>query len=745
MTDLDKIRLCLTRLHPDGCSYDEWLRVGMAIQHAGGTAAEWDQWSAQDRKRYHPGECERKWAGFRGHQPAVTAGTVIEMCRERSCLPDGLWSFDDAPAGQTFGWDDPLPHKHMLVDKKWVQPEDLPTPAADWQKMDLARYLESMFETEDRVGIVTETWKKDEEGARWLPKKGIWDRTAGQRIDEIHKAGGDLGAVIGDAHQEAGAWIRINPLDGAGCRDENVTHFRHALLEADEGDLGQQLAIIREMQLPCSAIVHSGGKSIHALVRVEAKDMQEYRARVDYLYRVAERYGLKLDEGNRNPSRLSRLPGVMRAGKPQYMISGQTGKADWQEWVNFVEDLKDDLPDPEHLSLTDLPDMAPEIIKGTLRQGRKLMLSGPSKSAKTFALMGLCSAVANGSQWMGLDVIKGKVLYLNLELATDTCAHRFRDVYQAYGGKPENYRNIMVWNLRGQSTPLDKLAPKLIRRCEGRGFVAIVVDPIYKVTTGDENDAADMSAFCNSLDKIALRIGCSVIYCHHHSKGAQGHKRSMDRASGSGVLARDTDALVDMIELELSKDRRAQLLSKLVKEELDRVIAEISPSGNKVGEESREPSDAYWEAAQAAYPSEFERLREAHLRGYQRAQSMTGWRVECTLREFAFPTPRRVWFDYPVHRPDTTDLLTDAKAAGEEPAWKADREAREEVQKTKRQEMRAETEAAVKACGGVGEATVEDVAGELGLSEQATRTRLQKHGRYAYKGGLVVAKKERSK
>ena len=49
-------------------------------------------------------------------------------------------------------------------------------------------------------------------------------------------------------------------------------------------------------------------------------------------------------------------------------------------------------------------------------------------------------------------------------------------------------------------------------------------------------------------------MGCAVIYCHHHSKGQQGQKRSMDRASGSGVFARDPDALLDLIELEVSDD-----------------------------------------------------------------------------------------------------------------------------------------------------------------------------------------------
>ena len=46
-----------------------------------------------------------------------------------------------------------------------------------------------------------------------------------------------------------------------------------------------------------------------------------------------------------------------------------------------------------------------------------------------------------------------------------------------------------------------------------------------------------MGAFCNQFDKICNETGSAAIYCHHHSKGAQGSKRAMDRASGSGVFA----------------------------------------------------------------------------------------------------------------------------------------------------------------------------------------------------------------
>ena len=149
-------------------------------------------------------------------------------------------------------------------------------------------------------------------------------------------------------------------------------------------------------------------------------------------------------------------------------------------------------------------------------------------------------------------------MYVNLELDRASCLHRFKDVYTSLGIRPDSLRNIDIWNLRGKSVPMDKLAPKLIRRASKKDYTAIIIDPIYKVITGDENSADQMANFCNQFDKVCTQLGCAVIYCHHHSKGAQGGKRSMDRASGSGVFARDPDALLDLTELELSEDIRKQ-------------------------------------------------------------------------------------------------------------------------------------------------------------------------------------------
>lgn len=734
--DRQKAREMLASIDPRNLTYEEWLKVGMALHHAGCSAADWEGWSAGDQERFNAGECARKWAGFRGGGgKPVTLGSLSRLAGRVS-----------KPPRQGYGWDDAIEIRgeRPPVDPAWVEESEIPPAAADWKPGDMIRYLEAMYEPDEKVGIVAESWLQESSG-RWLPKKGVWDRTAGKLVDELRACGGDPGKVIGDWRPECGAWVRINPLDGNGCRDENVTSFRHALIEADEDDLGKQLAIIRELELPCTCIVHSGGKSLHALVRVDAADMTEYRQRVDRLYEVARRSGLKVDTQNRNPSRLSRIPGVDRGGRPQYIVSVRCGKPTWDAWEEHIDELSDDLPDPEPLAAVfeALPPLAPELIHGLLRCGHKLRMTGASKAGKSFALIELAIAIAEGREWMGRQCRQGGVLYINLELDRASLLNRFADVYRALGWRPDAVSAIQLWNLRGHAVPLDKLVPKMIRRARGWAYSAVIIDPIYKVLTGDENSAEDMAAFCNQFDRVCHALGAATIDAHHHSKGAQGQKRSLDRGSGSGVFARDPDAILDFIELDVSGPRREQLVEAVGIDALKAAVAAVGGDWESTPVEDRGPLSKALRAAQVRFPAHQQELAAAVALARQHAGWMSGWRLEATAREFPPPEPSRIWFRYPVHRPDEWGLLKDAKAEGEEPPWMADRRLREEVRREKSTVLKMELDVAIEEAGGPGKAKVADVAEMLGIGDEGVRKRLRDGRQFRSENGIICARTPR--
>lgn len=276
-TDLLEI---LNHIDPGDLDYQEWCSVGMALKQEGYSAADWDRWSSRDISRYHRGECERKWNSFSGSSAPVAGGTIVQMAIDRGWEPEH---------GHELNWDDAIQKdERVVIDKNWIEVREVQAPSHWDPAGELIRYLETLFEAGENVGYVAKSWKNEK--GRYVPQnKGNWDRTAGQLIEALSKCGGDIGSVIGDYGAEGGAWIRFNPLDGNGVRNENVSDFRYALVESDDMEIDRQNAIIRELELPVACLVHSGGKSLHAIVRVEAADYAEYHKRVDYLYDVCKK------------------------------------------------------------------------------------------------------------------------------------------------------------------------------------------------------------------------------------------------------------------------------------------------------------------------------------------------------------------------------------------------------------------------------------------------------------------------
>lgn len=703
----------LQHINPSLLNYQEWVNVGMALKQEGYTASDWDSWSAQDSKRYHQGECFKKWDGFAGNGNPVTGGTIFQLAIEQGWTPPEKTS-------RELNWDDEIGKDYKLIDEAWLEVKEINEPDdTQWNPVkELITYLETLFESTENVGYVTEVWEKDD---KYMPGKGSYDRTAGQLIEALSKCNGDIGAVIGDYKEEAGAWIRFNPLDGKGVKNENVIDYRYTLVESDSMELEKQNAIIRELELPVACLVYSGGKSIHAIVKVDANTYDEYRKRVDYIYSICKKNGLDIDSQNRNPSRLSRMPGIRRDGRKQFLIGTNLGKGSYEDWYKYIEDLNDDLPDPEGLEgcWDDMPELAPELIHGVLRQGHKMLIAGPSKAGKSFALIEMCIAIAEGTKWLNWQCSQGRVLYVNLELDRASCLHRFKDVYKAVGIKPQNINNIDIWNLRGKTVPMDKLAPKLIRRALKKGYIAVIIDPIYKVLTGDENSADQMAHFTNQFDKVATELGSSVIYCHHHSKGAQGNKKSLDRASGSGVFARDPDALIDLIELELTEEIYSMQLNQAKCKVFDEAIRSNNPGyyDEHVGlDDALSLPQITSHANRALTQSALLKCSNECNKVEDEIRTLSAWRVSGTLREFAKFKPVNMWFRYPKHEVDEAGILTDIETESAQPTWKKAIEERKKNAKEQKEEQLNEFEIAFTNLEMDGEVLMSDLAEALGLA-----------------------------
>ncbi len=643
---MDSILEALKQIDASKTTYEEWIQIGMALKAEGYDCSVWDDWSKND-SRYKDGECARKWGTFKGSSIPISGGTIIKMAKDTG------WE----PRGGFMDWDDTIEYDG---DGLIYDPTTDLTPSEH-----LIKYLETLFKDDEKVAFVTNDVWQDSEG-KWKPGKGYYDRTAKELIDELKKHPDDIGAVIGDWKDECGAWIRFNPVDGSGVKNENITRFTYALIESDDMPIPDQDALYRRLELPISCLVHSGSKSLHAIVKVDAPNYQEYRKRVEYLYDFLAKHDFKVDTANRNPSRLSRLPGVTRNGVIQTLVGTNIGRRNWNEWMDFAEGVNDELPSHEFLdeAITESPKVPDELIEGVVRVGHKMLISGSSKAGKSFLLMELAVALSEGMKWLGFQCKKSKVMYINLEIDRPSFINRFIQIYKAMKLKPKHSHDIAIWNLRGEAMPLDKLVPIIVRKIKNQGFDAVIIDPIYKVITGDENNASEMGRFSNQFDKICKQVGVTAIYSHHHSKGAQGFKKAMDRASGSGVFARDPDAQLDMIQLETDEDFMLQ---------------------------------------NADNPN------------------ATAWRLESSLREFPNFKPVNFWFDYPIHRVDDTGILQKIYASGDPKGNLEKSGKRKQTPESRKEEF--DTAFDIESAG-TGSCTIEDLMSYLDLSERTIRQRL---------------------
>ena len=189
----------------------------------------------------------------------------------------------------------------------------------------------------------------------------------------------------------------------------------------------------------------------------------------------------------------------------------------------------------------------PQVIDGVLYKAGKMIVGGTSKGRKTWSLMDLAAAVATGGKWWDFQTNPGNALYINFELQEFNFRQRMEAILKAR--KAKDASRLHVLNLRGQAADMTVLRPILERAIEQKDFSLLIFDPIYKLLGNrSENDASEMADLMNEFEALAVQSEAATIFAHHFSKGAQGSKFAIDRMSGSGVLARDPDAIAILSE-----------------------------------------------------------------------------------------------------------------------------------------------------------------------------------------------------
>jgi len=206
-----------------------------------------------------------------------------------------------------------------------LDPVPIPAPIADGQ----FKHFEACFRSGELVSIVLgfgDEGKINGRGSTMLPSEFAADH-------------------------DSGTYVRVNPMLPNGAGDADVAAWRHVLIESDKAPLELQWAAILASGFPVSVAVASGGRSIHAWVRVDAATPEEYRVRANQAADAMERFeGMTVDRKALNCGRLARLAGCRRGENWQTLLAVNIGAACWDDWSARViqEDvIKETLPELE--------------------------------------------------------------------------------------------------------------------------------------------------------------------------------------------------------------------------------------------------------------------------------------------------------------------------------------------------------------------------------------------------------------
>ena len=191
----------------------------------------------------------------------------------------------------------------------------------------------------------------------------------------------------------------------------------------------------------------------------------------------------------------------------------------------------------------------PPLIENFCRRGEMVLLTAASKMGKTWFMMNLATSLAEGIPFIGLETMKSKVLYLDLELNQADAMDRLWSIALANGLK-EPPKDLYLWSLRKHCYDLDVIIETLNNRIEEIGDVSdIVCEPLYMFGNSenfDENSSSSMLRLLTDLEKISLKTDASLFCTHHYRKGKMGSEDHIDRGAGSGLTARMMDCIISL-------------------------------------------------------------------------------------------------------------------------------------------------------------------------------------------------------
>lgn len=403
-------------------------------------------------------------------------------------------------------------------------------PLPDPVENGFVKLLETAFQ--EGEGVCVGGTFVNEDGER-MPDGGV-TITRERWLEKVKDREGDFGRLHTSKH---GHYIRLNPMSlDKDSRNANtdVTDFRHLLVEFDTDANGKtipkdkQYGAILSSGLPVTAVIDSGNKSLHAWVRVDAEDHEQYKERAEIVY---ELFGEELDGQNHNPNRYSRAPDGRRTvegeTRRQTLLRINAGAKGWEEW----ERRRRASVLPRQWSiLGDLEDYDVENDPNNLLgdrwvcKGKNFVIVSQSGVGKSVMNMQLACgwALQREDMTFGIKSVKPlKQLIVQAENDQGDVAETWQKNSRAFNLTLEDKKVIdeLVKVQLCDTVAGEDFLETLELLCQETQPDLCWIDPLLSYMDGDIKDASTVTNFCvRGLNRISALTGTAFALVHHTGK-----------------------------------------------------------------------------------------------------------------------------------------------------------------------------------------------------------------------------------
>lgn len=393
---------------------------------------------------------------------------------------------------------------------------EMPDPSPDGAR----RFIREAFQEGEGIRIAV---ARNGEDGRELPKDAGITLSREEWLRKLDQHDGNPNGFLKTSERN-GLFVSINPMRIGGSRDADVTCYRHALLEFDNISPHEQWGIVTASRIPCTAVIFSGRKSIHAWVKVDAVDRRTFDERVKVLYQHFAEYSP--DEKNKNPSRFSRLPNCERGASRQELLALNIGCESFAEWLtlNEVDSLGKAIT-PDDLDAFD-PSIDQNNLLGNrwLCRGMACLLVGPSGIGKSSLNLQMAVSWAIAIAAFGIVPVQPlKSLVIQAENDTGDLSEMFKGVCEGLKIEPlseewERLRGNLVF-IRDNSHTGFEFCESVRRLIERHKPDIVWLDPILSFVGADLSRQEVIGQFFrNWLNPILDATGAACFCIHHTGK-----------------------------------------------------------------------------------------------------------------------------------------------------------------------------------------------------------------------------------